>query len=794
MPLRDTSARSPRTPTTAVGIVGLTLVTAVTVAGLLWEHPPAPRPHSADPAVFSAERAWEHLEEVAAEPSPIGSEENARVRSYLVEELESLGVEVEIQEGLGAYSFRSSSNEVGRVHNVVGRLPGADPTGRVILAAHYDTVFHSPGASDDKASVAAILETARALTSGSSLRNDLVLLLTDGEEPGLLGASLFAEEEASKGGVVLNWEGYGNTGPSQLFQTSHGNAGLVGEFARSAADPVGESAMTEFFQFGGSNTDFTALREVGFVGLDFSWVDGIAHYHTATDTLENLDSSSLQQHGDNMLSLARGFGERDLTTLDTDEDVTYFTVFGAVTAYSSQWIWPLTIAGISGVLVTAMLARRRHMVTVPRLMVGTVGMLVPLLAAPIVAIGWWQLLLSIRPEYEALTRGDTGDPFNPGFYRLALVAFSLAILIGWYLMLLRRVGHLALAVGGLVWVGVLGVGAAATLPGVSYLGAVSALAASAGIIVSLLVGGKRPVWGVMAITIGVMPGVVLNAITSRSTLSALGIAGGYAAAAGVVLTGLVALPLLGTALGEGSQDRVDAPSRSRWRRPLVPLSALALALVFTVVGLSVSRFDDDRPESAHLSYLFDPDTDGALWVSENTAPHPWAARLAPNEAEGAPMSFPLPYRSRVEWQGQAETAPLEPPELTVLDEPVDGEEHSIRLRVVSPRNAEILVLTVDAIVEEVTVSASGMIAPKLHPARPKERSEWPFELRFSDPPMDGFDVQLRLANGGVPRLAVSDITIGLDDIDEFANRPRGVGSSIGRLPSDSVVVGRMYQP
>lgn len=60
------------------------------------------------------------------------------------------------------------------------------------LAAHYDSVAAGPGPSDDGAAVAAMLESVRALLTADRLRNDLVLLNTDGEEDGLLGAAAFA--------------------------------------------------------------------------------------------------------------------------------------------------------------------------------------------------------------------------------------------------------------------------------------------------------------------------------------------------------------------------------------------------------------------------------------------------------------------------------------------------------------------------------------------------------------------------------------------------------------------------
>jgi Zn-dependent M28 family amino/carboxypeptidase len=193
---------------------------------------------------------------------------------------------------------------------VVATLPGYDSTGQVLLAAHYDTTFGSPGASDDKASVAALLETARALASGEPLRNDIVMIFTDGEEAGLLGASSFVAEHTrgAKGGVVLNWEATGNAGPSVLFETSSGNAELIKEFAASAPFPIGDSAVAALYQAGMQNTDFTAFRDAGFVGLNFAVIDGVAWYHNSVDTVAQLDTAGLQHMGSNMLGLTRGLG------------------------------------------------------------------------------------------------------------------------------------------------------------------------------------------------------------------------------------------------------------------------------------------------------------------------------------------------------------------------------------------------------------------------------------------------------------------------------------------------------
>jgi Zn-dependent M28 family amino/carboxypeptidase len=71
----------------------------------------------------------------------------------------------------------------------------------VLLTAHYDTVAGSPGAGDDGIGVAVLLETARALSTANAARNTVMILLTDGEETGLLGAEAFVRERTQELGT-----------------------------------------------------------------------------------------------------------------------------------------------------------------------------------------------------------------------------------------------------------------------------------------------------------------------------------------------------------------------------------------------------------------------------------------------------------------------------------------------------------------------------------------------------------------------------------------------------------------
>jgi acetylornithine deacetylase/succinyl-diaminopimelate desuccinylase-like protein len=60
--------------------------------------------------------------------------------------------------------------------------------------AHCDSVAPAPGATDDGSGVVTLLETLRALRSGTPPRNDLVIVFTDGEELGTVGVQGFVDE------------------------------------------------------------------------------------------------------------------------------------------------------------------------------------------------------------------------------------------------------------------------------------------------------------------------------------------------------------------------------------------------------------------------------------------------------------------------------------------------------------------------------------------------------------------------------------------------------------------------
>jgi hypothetical protein len=353
-------------------------VAAVTIAALFGLRSPAPAPRGPDaaPEEFSAERALEHLAFIAAEPRPTGSERSLAVGHYLHAACGELDWEIAVQ-----YSDRIRGRgwegiPARYLMNLFARKQGTDSSGALLFVAHHDSVPEGPGAGDDGAAVTAFLEVARAIQAGPPLRNDVILLFTDGEELGSWGARQAVDFDwIADVEVVFNFEARGSSGPSLMFETSRQSAWSIGHFLAASPAPVASSIMADIYRLLPNDTDFTVFRDQGFTGLNFGFIGGYENYHQPTDTLENLSAASVQHHGATALGLARHFGGLDLKAERTGARVVYFNPLGSfAVAYPERFVWPLTVAAAILLAGALILARSTGRITLGGLLTCTLAL------------------------------------------------------------------------------------------------------------------------------------------------------------------------------------------------------------------------------------------------------------------------------------------------------------------------------------------------------------------------------------------------------------------------------------
>jgi hypothetical protein len=737
-----------------VGAAVLVVLVAVIVGAYLARTPPAPRPASSPADGFSAERAFAHVEQIAAVPHPVGSPANAGVRDYLLAELRDLGLQPNVQ---AATTVRG--NELARVENIHARIPGRASTGNVVLAAHYDSVAQAPGAADDAAGVAAILETARALRATSPLRNDVDLVITDGEEPGLLGAQAFVTSgviDPSRS-IVLNLEAGGSSGPSMLFQSSPGNLGLIQAFAQ-VKDPVGGSELAALFELLPNDTDFTVFRDAGFAGLNLIFGDGHVQYHSPTDTPANLDRSSLQHHGDNLLRLAQVFGEQQLP-LPRDDDVTFFSLFGTLVWYPAGLTVPLALLALGVFAGSLWYARRRG----ARLWgVAIAAATVPLLLTSAGGLGaavWWALG-RLRPAYQSL---DWGSTYRPEWYEAGLAVLAVTAAIAWYLLVRRRLSSVETTLGLLAWLVGSAVALAVTSPEVAYLTTWPAIVGSAGLAAGLRLSGGDLRWAAAGGTTAALVAAAPWWLNCTPDLAL--------AAAPMTMVALLAATAMPAA-------ELLLPRRVA----AVPTIGVLLALLLLAIGLRIDVLDAEHPGQTSLAYAIDTNQGTATWLSADPVLTPWTQQYITNQRIDVGDQFPGPL-GRARHAGTAPVWPVPPPEVTVTHTEQQGDNRVVKLHITAggARRLDVAAATAG---QHITATADDLAVEGAPPKPPSRR--WNWALIFEAVPPEGIDVTLTIQGADPLPLRVLAYHDRLPPLPQLTALPDDLTWS-RRLPNATIV-------
>ena len=299
--------------------------------------PPGPAPADAAASAFSATRAMADVRVIGRAPHPTGSAEDAQVRSYLVARLKGLGLEVATATGtMGPLAkkrlddWRKAVEPAPPLTNIVAILPGRDRTlPAVLLMAHHDSVWGSPGAADDGAGVASILEVVRAIKAGGQPRRDVMVALTDGEELGLEGAKAFFASDPRRAhvGVIVNLETRGGGGRASMFETGSDNGAMMELFGRAVSRPVATSLSVFIYQKLPNSTDYTVAKKLGYPGFNFAFIGRASLYHSPLATPDALDQGALQDMGRQTLALTRALADAPSLPGKTT-DRTFFDAYG----------------------------------------------------------------------------------------------------------------------------------------------------------------------------------------------------------------------------------------------------------------------------------------------------------------------------------------------------------------------------------------------------------------------------------------------------------------------------------
>jgi len=640
---------------------------------------------------FSVSKAFQHVEKIGEAAHYLGSAAHSTVRNYIVNDLQNLGLEVQTQENF----VLNDEALLSRPQNILTRIKGSGDGDALVLMTHYDSQPHSShGASDAGSGVATILEGLRAfIAEGNTPKNDIIILFTDAEEIGLMGADLFVKEHpwAKDAKLALNFEARGSGGSSfMLLETNGGNAKLIKAFKEARVPfPTTNSLAYSVYKLLPNDTDLTVLREFGSInGFNFAFIGDHFDYHTANDVPKNLDLETLAHQGDYLMPLLHYFQDADLNQLHSDRDLLYFNLpFGQFITYPFAWIMPMNI--LAFILFFAILGYGfiKKKLQVKSIFKGFIPYFLSLIIGGLLVFGLWKFCLYIYPEYSEMLHGFT---YNGYSYITAAVLLSLTVAFFVYHKFYTEEDTASQFVAPLFfWIlicALLAVG----LKGASYF----IIPAYFGCMQLLLMIHQKK------------PNLIINTILSLPVLFilfpfvqmfpvALGLKMLFVAGILSILLFSLFLPVF------GYFSKKD-------------LLAVLLFLgfnAFMFYAHFTSEFTAERPKPNSLVYLYDADEDKANWYSYDTMPDEWTSKYfgkEPVTLTNAETKFSSKYHSGFTWRSDAPKIDIEKPAIILQKIDSTNNEFQYSLKIAPNRDAKRLEIYTENITDFSEFEVNGL--------------------------------------------------------------------------------------
>jgi Peptidase family M28 len=729
---------------------------------------------------FGSSRAMQHINVIAQRPHPLGSPEEARVREILIQELNALDLNAEVQETTVVSQKDGAPCSAAIVKNIVARMKGASNNKAVMLSAHYDSVAMGPGANDDASGVATILETMRALRTGPPLQNDVIVLLTDGEEIDLLGARAFVHEHpwAKDVGLVLNFEARGTNGPEIMFETSLNNGWLIGEFVKAAPHPVANSLSYDIYKILPNDTDLSVFKQAGIPGLNFAHIGGVSKYHSQRDDIASVDERSLAHQGSYALALTRHFGDLNLEHSPPGDAIYFNTIRSGIVHYPAWLSLPLGGLLVLLFFYIVWLGLSRKRLSPGQIVVGAAAFPATFMLGGLMGYLMWSALYRLG---HGLGSSPTGDTPHPELHILSSIALTIALVAIVYGGLRRKIGSENLAVAGLLWWVICMIGSLFVLRGGSYLFQWPLLFSliAFGFVISRNDQAASPLRRVAILGLGALPAMMMWAVVIQLIIMALGLNALIPVAIIVVLlTGLL-IPHFDILL-----------SSRTWLLPAV--AALASLGLFIAGGLT-ARYDDNHPQLDHVFYSLNADTGKAVWASADSQPDTWTAQFFPDGTKKGVISDYVFSKSNQFLSHEAEALPLLPPIITPLDDKTEADARSVTLQVRSARQAQVMMIAIDPEVGMLAAEVNGKPVDNIA-AYAQADHQRPFRVNCFGVPPEGIQLRLRVKTPGALKIRVVDQSYGLPEIQGQPLRPRPMNTMPSPFHpySESTLVGKVF--
>lgn len=234
------------------------------------------------PDRFISERAYNILKNLTAlGPRVAGSYVNEvlavnllknEIEKIITNAKENNVIQLDVQRASGAFNLAfldGMTNVYRNMQNIIVRVGSRiNSSNSLLINCHFDTVSQSPGASDDGAGCAVMMEMLRVLSQSEKILRHNIIFLFNGAEENFMPAShgfITQHKWAKEVRAFINIEACGAGGRELLFQAGPNHPWILETYSEEVPYPYASSLAQEIFQSGliPGDTDFRIFRDFG---------------------------------------------------------------------------------------------------------------------------------------------------------------------------------------------------------------------------------------------------------------------------------------------------------------------------------------------------------------------------------------------------------------------------------------------------------------------------------------------------------------------------------------------------
>ncbi len=651
-------------------ILFLTFISLIGVWSIRAISPPEYVNKSKDETLFSAEEAFEHVKVIAKAPHSIGTSELGAVKEYIVQQCIESGLAHQIQSSTVSANYNGFVRAA-NISNIIVYKKGTLSSGAVLLMAHYDSHINSHGAADNGSGVATLIEVMKIL-SKKALKNDVILLFTDGEEVGSFGAKAFVEENElfKHVKVALNLEARGSSGITQMFETNAENGWIIKQYSTAVKHSYANSLNFEIYKLLPHDTDFSVFKDKNVTGLNHAFVGEFENYHSVRDIAQNLSLRSLQHQGDNAIQLVEHLSQIDLSQT-SGQEVTYFNIFGPSLVYYPALInsyFYIAICMLFCVITFLALAKGKLSIR---------GVLISLLVffvLNVLAVIMCSLFIRGLVWKYPMHQNTPFDKYASYFYLVACMAIGLMVFVWPLNWLINRYGILSAQFGSLLVIFLELNILRFTMPSAQYLLSLPLIFILFGLIAVILFHARlKPIWIDTFFFVAAVPCVVLLAPAVSLLFEVFGIS--VISPVMLLFSGAIVvflMPLIYSAAPGG-----------RYRYAIAGF-VIFLGSIFW--GHTKVKDLSRNPDSFFVYYEADLDKPSTSWITDREV-----------NSNCAKVFFKNPRYEKGLVVSDAPFLEFAPPELTVLSETTDSFVRTLRVHLSNPRKSLLMRISFDGL-------------------------------------------------------------------------------------------------